>query len=443
MPTLTPSTASASRRLCLLSNGTYSVMLSNSGSGFSRWHDLSVTRWREDTTRDHWGSYLLLRDEDSGVVWSATRQPLGVASQDVVVNFSAGLAEYVRRDDALDSTLEIAVAGEADIELRRLTLNNHGEKPRTLSVTSYTELVVGSADPDNAHPAFSKMIEGQPADRALEHETDRARFLGRCRTLRDAQAMQPGAALSNTTGYVLDPVFSLRQRVTLAPGASVRLMLWTRLADSREGALALSAQLDNPNAAGQLFTSAACYAAAEHARLDIDAGQAACFAHWLSAVLISDPRQRAAADVLARGRGGPPTLWAAGISGDRPIVLLRLDNPADLPRVQELLRAQNDWRSKRFGEVKVEGDGERHVLEIQMYLDDLDPQAVRVKDYADGISDGDPMRQEMKRLQQMEEAAHGYVYGAQVPATDYTARVIPYFSVVAVPLEAPQILWQR
>jgi cellobiose phosphorylase len=376
------SSASASHQLCLLSNGTYSVMLSDSGSGFSRWRDLAVTRWREDATRDHWGGYLLLRDEDSGAVWSATRQPLGAASQEVVVNFSAGLAEFVRRDDALDSTLEIAVASDADIELRRLTLSNHGEKPRTVSVTSYTELVVGSADPDNAHPAFSKMfvqtawdarhgvllatrrrradgepdiwaahalqIEGQPAERALEHETDRARFLGRCRTLRDAQAMQPGAALSNTTGTVLDPIFSLRQCVTLAPGASVRLLLWTRLADSREGALALTAQLDNANAAGQLFASAARFAAAEQARLGIDAVQTARFAHWLSALLISDPRQRAAADVLARGRGGPPTLWTTGISGDRPIMLLRLDNPVELPRVQDLLLAQNDWRSKRL-----------------------------------------------------------------------------------------------
>ena len=288
----------------------------------------------------------------------------------------------MRRDGTLDSTLEIAVAGEADIELRRLTLDNHGDKPRTLSLTSYTELVVGPAGADHAHPAFSKMfvqtewdarrgvllatrrrradsepdiwaahalqIESQPAGRAHEHETDRARFLGRCRTLRDAQAMQPGASLSNTTGCVLDPIFSLRQRVTLAPGACVRLLLWTRLADSREGALALTAQLDNANAAEELFTSASHHAAAQHAPPDTDVAQAARSAHWLSEVLISDPHQRAAADALARGRGGPPTLWAAGIFGDRPIMLLRLDNMAALPRVQELLRAQNDWRSKQL-----------------------------------------------------------------------------------------------
>ena len=382
MLALTPCPALATRRLCLLSNGAYSVMLSDSGSGFSRWRDLALTRWREDATRDHWGSYLLLRDEASGAAWSATRQPFAAAAQDVAVNFGAGRAEFIRHEGTLDSTLEIAVAGDADIELRRLTVRNQGDTPRTLSLTSYTELVVGPVGADNAHPAFSKMfvqtawearhglllatrrrransepeiwtahalqIEGQSADGALEHETDRARFLGRGRTLRDAQAMQPGAALSNTTGCVLDPIFSLRQSVTLAPGASVRLLLWTRLADTREGALALRAQLDDPNAAEHLLASAARYAAAEQTRLGIDAAQAARFAHWLMALLISDPHQRAIAEVLARGRGGPPTLWAAGISGDRPIVLLRLDNPAELPRVQELLLAQNDWRSKRL-----------------------------------------------------------------------------------------------
>ena len=378
----TPSSAETTRRLCLLSNGAYSVALSDSGSGFSRWRDLAVTRWREDSTRDHWGSYLLVRDEESGAGWSATRQPFGAVSQDIAVNFSPGKAEFVQHVGALESMLEIAVACDSDIELRRFTLSNHGDKPRTLSLTSYTELVLGQIGADNAHPAFSKMfvqtewdvrhgillatrrrransereiwaahalqIQGQPAGGALEHETDRARFLGRCRTLRNAQAMQPGAALSNTTGCVLDPIFSRRQRINLAPGASVRLLLWTRLAESRDGVLSLTAQLDNANAAEHLIAGAVRYAAAEHARLGIDAAQAARFAHWLSALLIRDPCQCAAGEVLARGRGGPPVLWAAGISGDRPIVLLRLDNSADLPRVRDLLLAQNDWRGKRL-----------------------------------------------------------------------------------------------
>ena len=370
------------RQRGLLSNGHYSVMLGSSGSGYSQWHDLAVTRWREDPTRDPWGSYLLLRDEDSGAVWAATRQPYGTPMPDDAVMFSAGRATFSRRHHSLHSVLDVAVASDADIELRRLTLSNHGDRTRTLSITSFAELVLGPVGADNAHPAFSKMFvqtewdaahgmllatrrrraDGEPAiwaahalelaghaDEATpEYETDRARFLGRGRTLRDAQAMQPGAALSNSSGCVLDPVLSLRRRVTIHPGASVTLLLWTQLADSREGALALTTRLGNTNAAELLFADAANRAEAEQQRLGIDAAQSARFAHWMNGVLDSDPSQRAAPEVLMRGRGGPPTLWAAGISGDRPIMLLRLDQSAGLPRVRELLLAQTHWHSQRL-----------------------------------------------------------------------------------------------
>jgi cellobiose phosphorylase len=382
MPDMTGAPIAAARRLCLLSNGTYSVMMSDSGAGFSRWRDLAVTRWREDATRDAWGSYLLLRDEQTGAAWSATGQPLDCAAHDTTVVFTEGRAEFVRREGSLTSTLQVAIAPDADIELRRLTLTNHGDEPRKLSLTSYAELVIGPIGADNAHPAFSKMfvqtawdarcgvllatrrkraqgeagiwaahalqIEGRPGERSFEYETDRARFLGRCRTLPDAQAMQPGAPLSNFTGTVLDPVFSLRKHITLPPGGTVSLLLWTRLASTREGALALTAQLDDPNAAEQMFVNAARHACAERSRLGVDQAQSNCFDRWLGALLFSDPSQRAAADLLVRGHGGSPTLWAAGISGDRPIVLLRANSLAELPLLETVLLAQTSWRSKRL-----------------------------------------------------------------------------------------------
>jgi cyclic beta-1,2-glucan synthetase len=365
---------------CLLSNGRYSVMLSANGSGFSRWHDLAVTRWREDPTVDGWGSYLLLRDEDSGDVWSASQQPYGTHAPDDSVAFNVGFASFGRRHHSMHSVLDVAVAGDADIELRRLVLSNHGDRTRTLSLTSHAELVLGPIGADNAHPAFSKMfvqtewdaasgmllatrrrrdhsepevwavqalqVMGQPAADGIEYETDRARFIGRGRTLRNAQAMQPGATLSGTVGCVLDPIFGLRHRFTLAPGAGITLLLWTRLADSRDGAMALTTQLDDPKAATNVFDSAVQHADNERKQLGIDAARATRFAHWMSALLSNDPHQRAAPEVLARGQGGPPTLWAAGISGDRPIVLLKLDGMAALPQVEELLLAQNYWRGR-------------------------------------------------------------------------------------------------
>jgi len=365
-----------------LSNGKYAVMLAGSGSGFSRWHDLAVTRWREDPTVDGWGTYMLLRDEDSGALWSACQQPYGHRTPDDAVEFSAGRARFSRRHHSVHSVLDVAVASASDTELRRLTLSNHGDRTRSLSVTTYAELVLGAIGADNAHPAFSKMfvqtewdapsamllatrrqrdssepaiwaaqalrVQGAPNGAANEYETDRARFLGRGRGLRDALAMRPGQALSCSSGCVLDPIFSLRQVITLAPGASVTLLLWTQLTDSREGALALAAQPDDPAAVERLFAEAASGAEEARRHSDIDDLLATSLAHWMSALIRIDASQRAAPDVLAEGRGGPPTLWAAGISGDRPILLLRLDDRSQLGRMQEVLSAQMHWRRQRF-----------------------------------------------------------------------------------------------
>jgi glycogen phosphorylase len=108
---------------------------------------------------------------------------------------------------------------------------------------------------------------------------------------------------------------------------------------------------------------------------------------------------------------------------------------------------EQEWAAMRFGEMRIETDGTLHVFEVQVYLNELDPDAVRLELFASSVNDGDPVRQEMKRVGQLAGAVSGYVYSATVPATrpttDYTARVIPHHDGAAVPLEAPQILWQR
>jgi starch phosphorylase len=108
---------------------------------------------------------------------------------------------------------------------------------------------------------------------------------------------------------------------------------------------------------------------------------------------------------------------------------------------------QQKWATLRFGEVKQETKGKQRVYEVQVYLDDLDPKAVRVELYANGVNGGSPVRQEMKRVRQLVGASGGYVYSATVsagrPTADYTARVIPHCDGVAIPLEDGRILWQR
>lgn len=382
MSTRPPSPTRATPRVQLLSNDRLAVMVDDAGSGFSSWLGIAVTRWREDPVGDGWGSYLLLRDEESGDVWSAGRQPCTDETDACTATLSDGCVSIARRHGTLATVLDVALVIDRDVELRRVTLTNHGAYPRDITLTSYAELVLGPAAADAAHPAFSKMFvqtEWAEADKTLlatrrrrtpdepevwaahlaavktgdagacEFETDRMRFLGRGRTLRCAQAMRPGATLSNSSGCVLDPVFSLRRRAQVAPGASVRVAFWTALGGSRAAVLALLQPMRADATGAQVLAESVAHARAEQTRLGIDGAQAERFGALAGALLYADPSLRAPPEWLERGSGGAPVLWSCGISGDRPVVLLRLAAESGLARVHELLLAQRYWQSKRLG----------------------------------------------------------------------------------------------
>ena len=366
-------------RTHLLSNGRYAVMLTTAGSGYSRCGGLGITRWREDVTRDNWGSYIFLRDVHSGAVWSAGYQPTGVEPDSYHVTFSEDRAEFHRRDGAITTTLEVLVSPEDDAEIRRVSVANLGLQARELEVTSYAELVLASPAADAAHPAFSSLfvqteslpdlgallatrrarsaaeppvwaahtvaVEGQ-AGGGAQYETDRGRFLGRGRTIRTPMAVIDGRPLSNTAGSVLDPIFSLRRRIRLASGESARLIFSTLVAPSREAAVALADKYRDPATFERTVTLAWTQAQVQCHHLGIDAEEAHLFQNLATRVLYSDPALRPTGDVLSRVTSGPSALWAQQISGDLPIVLVRIDEPEDRAIVRQLLRAHEYWRVK-------------------------------------------------------------------------------------------------
>ena len=366
-------------RTHLLSNGRYAVMLTTAGSGYSRCAGLGITRWREDVTRDPWGTYVFLRDVESGAVWSAAYQPTGVEPDDYRVTFSEDRAEFYRQDGTLTTTLEVIVSPEDDAEIRRVSVTNLGAGGREIELTSYAELLLAPPSADAAHPAFSNLfvqtellaglgallatrrvrspaeptiwaahtvvVEGQPVGGA-QYETDRARFLGRGRTIRTPMSVIDGRPLSNTAGSVLDPIFSLRRRIRLAPGECARLIFSTLAASSREAAVALADKYRDPATFERTVTLAWTQAQVQLHHLGIDPDEAHLFQNLASRILYSDPTMRSAADVLRRNTSGPTALWAYQISGDIPIVLVRIDEPEDRGIVRQLLRAHEYWRMK-------------------------------------------------------------------------------------------------
>ena len=368
-------------RTQLLSNARYSVMLTSAGSGYSRWRDVAVTRWREDATLDCWGTYIYLRDEQSGYVWSAGYQPVCAEPDDYAVAFHEDRAEFVRHDRSIKTTLDVVVSSEDDAEVRRVSLTNLGSRARDIQVTSYAEIALIAQAADVAHPAFANLfvqtefvpdmgtllatrrkrspeesgvfaahtvvVEGESVG-DLQFETDRARFIGRGRSAREPSAVMDGLPLSRTAGSVLDPILSLRRTVHVPAGSTVRLTFATIVANTREQVLDLADKYRDASAFERTQTLAWTHAQVQLHHLGISSEEAHLFQRLANGVLYPDAALRPTAEVLSRTSLEITSLWGQGISGDLPIVLVRIDDADDLDIVRQLLRAHEYWRNKNL-----------------------------------------------------------------------------------------------
>jgi cyclic beta-1,2-glucan synthetase len=363
----------------LLSNGRYHVVVSSAGGGYSRWREFAVTRWREDATRDCWGTFIYVRDLASDEFWSAAHQPCGCPTKRCEAIFTQARAEFRQHHAGLEVHTEISVSPEDDVELRRVTLTNHSHSPRVIELTSYAEVVLALPAADASHPAFSNLFvqteflqprpavlctrrprsEGEKPPWLLNFmvgqggqqgevscETDRARFIGRGRTLAAPAALQTISPLSNTTGSVLDPISSLRRVVILAPHETARIDLVMGMAESREAALALVEKYYNPRMADRALDLAWTHSQVTLRHLNASEADAQLYARLASPLIYANPARRATPSVLLNNRRGQSGLWGYGISGDAPIVLLRISDSAKIELVQQLLQAHSYWRMK-------------------------------------------------------------------------------------------------
>jgi cellobiose phosphorylase len=357
-------------QLALLSNGQYSVIVTAAGGGASTWRGLDVTRWREDLTRDCWGQFCYVRDLADNKVWSVGYQPLCRAANENEIKFQAHTAEFRRLDSGIDTRLAVCVAPDVNAEVRAVTIVNHGARPRDLELTSYAEVCLNNRRADQAHPAFAKLfLETQfdkptgallarrrprganekpvwavhvsssnvTASGAIAYETDRVRFLGRGRTPANPAATDPGAFLSETTGPVLDPIFSLRRRVRLDPGETASIAFITGATDTREEAMAISEKFQNFCVVDRVFSAALAESEKECQELSLTPYEIDLFNRLAGAVVFTNSGLRQL-DAIATNRLGQPGLWPHAISGDLPIVLIRVAEAADESLVRELTK---------------------------------------------------------------------------------------------------------
>ena len=361
-------------RVHLLGNGRYAVMLTSSGGGYSQWNGSAISRWHSDTTLDNWGNYLYIRDTRTGVVWSATHQPVGGDTGTATARFSPDRAEFSRLALGIETTTEICVSPRDDAEVRRVTFINRSSRTRTLEATSHWELTLAPPRADAAHPAFSKMFvqteylaeanaliahrrlrspQAEPiwaahvliapaSSTALQFETSREKFLGRARSHANPVALE--GDLTGTAGTVLDPIFSLRCRFSLAPRDRVELVFVTLAAASREALLVLIEKFRQRDSVNDAFEMAWTNAQLELRFLAIPAAATLAFHELASHLLFPNSRLRPNAARLARNTLGQEGLWTYGISGDLPILTLTLTDARSLSLVRETLLAHTFWR---------------------------------------------------------------------------------------------------
>ncbi len=363
----------------LLSNGRYHVAISSAGGGYSRWHDTAVTRWREDATRDCWGTFVYIRDLATGDFWSTAYQPTLQTTEGYEAIFTQSRAEFRHSHADFDIHTEISVSPEDDVELRRITIKNRSAVEREIEFTSYAEVVLTSHAADMAHPAFSNLFvqtEFVPATSAIlcarrarsenenppwmlhlmvgaqgnlsdaSYETDRARFVGRGGNMANPAAMQNRSPLSNTVGSVLDPIVSLRRTVSIPPHGSAVVTLVMGVTETRETALAHAEKYQSPQIAERAFDLAWTHNQVTLYHLDITETEAQLYGRMSGALIYSVAVRRANSSILLANKRGKNGLWSYGISGDIPMILLRISDVEKIELVRQLIHAHAYWRMK-------------------------------------------------------------------------------------------------
>jgi cyclic beta-1,2-glucan synthetase len=363
----------------LLSNGRYHVMVTNAGGSYSCWKNIAVTRWREDSTCDGWGTFCYIRDVANGEFWSTGYQPTIKKIQSYEAIFSEARAEFRCRNQEFDTHTEISVSPEDDIELRRVHITNRSRTRRTIEVTSYAEVVLESPVADALHPAFGNLfvqteiihqrqailctrrprsdseeapwmfhlmaVHGADIGEA-SYETDRMRFIGRRNSVANPQAITGSSKLSNSEGSVLDPIVAIRHQITIEPEKTATINIVTGIGATREECLSLVEKYQDRRLAGRVLDLAWTHNQIVLRQINASEADAQLYGRLASSVIYANSSLRADTAIILKNDRGQSGLWGYAISGDFPIVLLRIGDAVNIELVRQLVQAHAYWRLK-------------------------------------------------------------------------------------------------
>jgi cellobiose phosphorylase len=363
----------------LLSNGRYHAMITNAGGGYSRWKDIAVTRWREDSTCDDWGAFCFIRDLETNLAWSTAYQPILKQGDNYEAVFSQGRAEFRRRDHSLETHTEVVVSPEDDVELRRVHITNRSRKRRIIEITSYAEVVLAPDAADASHPAFSNLFvqtEIVPQRQAIvctrrprsagaqmpwmfhlmkvhdaevtnvSYETDRARFIGRGNSIHQPAVINQEKPLSGTAGFVLDPIVAIQYRIIIEPQQSAMIDMLIGVGDTKEICDGMVEKYQDRHMANRAIELAWTHSQVILRQIDAQEEEAQLYGRLAGSIIFMNPSLRIDPAIILKNHRGQSGLWGYSISGDVPIVLLQIEDSANIELAQQLIQAHAYWRLK-------------------------------------------------------------------------------------------------
>ncbi len=356
----------------LISNGSYSLMISNSGAGYASRNRTMIYRWKEDVTKDNTGMFVYIKDVEENEYFSAAYEPCKKEGDNYEVTFSLDKAEFTRSDNNITTRTEITVSTEDDSEVRRLTITNHDTMSKNLEITSYLEVTLAHYDADIVHPAFGNLfVKTEYIDNpscilatrrprakgkkqpwlmqtvatqgttvgTIQYETSRANFIGRGENTIHPITMKRDSLLSNTVGAVLDPIVSIRRRVKIKPGETCIIAFTTAIANSKVEVINLAKKYSELHNVNRVFELAWSQTQVDMKYLGIKSTQANLYQVMASKILFLNSTFKEREEYIKGVKKGQFTLWGYGISGDLPIILLIARESKDRDLVRQLLNA--------------------------------------------------------------------------------------------------------
>jgi len=362
----------------VLSNENYTIYMDQFGQGFSKHNDIYLNKYRK-TNESFNGICFYIKDVKNKNLWTNTLKPNISTPSKYIVNFAPDRNKYLRTDGLIDTITKITISPDDDVEIRQIELKNNSNEEVYLEITSYFEPILSRIDDHIAHPAFCNlflsyeyieelngiMIKRRSRDKSkndkyalvlffpdedilgdYEYEIDKTKFIGRDRSILNPIALESEKILQKQMNMTLNPIVALRRTIKIESNKSKKLNLILLFSENREDIIKTAEKYNSKDAVNRIFSLSRAKSIIEARYSNLKAKQINTFQKIAGYLLNSNLIRNFNIKNIDCKNKSQCDLWKFGISGDNPILLVKIKYVNDVETVKELLKAHEYLRLK-------------------------------------------------------------------------------------------------